>query len=279
MFVREALKRACKAGRLSEEGFRDGRVVVKRLGSFLAHASSSLPKGARSFHSGLINFSSVLPAIARRGGRSFGRVPRQGRGQGPGKSGSKSSSSSSSSSGSGEKPHPNKVFGTGGRSRSGNNGGASGGKKGNAAGSTAKKEGVGEDVRGTAALGSRSRSRATQGDLDLLKGPAARTMMMPRTFLGGASISEACGHMSFLLLGVSFAFQDIMYLRVTALFAGATMAVFNFFHPYGRVLWLPFRWNLFFIGVNVLNISWIMSQQYAANHMSAEESQLYEQVK
>ena len=38
------------------------------------------------------------------------------------------------------------------------------------------------------------------------------------------SISEIFGHSSFLLLALSFAMEDLLSLRATALFAGASMA-------------------------------------------------------
>ena len=35
-----------------------------------------------------------------------------------------------------------------------------------------------------------------------------------------------------------------------AIAGSASMLFFTYFHPHGRVLWLPFRWNLLFIGIN-----------------------------
>ena len=69
------------------------------------------------------------------------------------------------------------------------------------------------------------------------------------------SLAEIFGHSSFMLLATSFAFGDILWLRSLALASGSCMAVFNYWHPNGRVLWLPFRWNLIFI---IVNSMWIL---------------------
>jgi hypothetical protein len=69
------------------------------------------------------------------------------------------------------------------------------------------------------------------------------------------SLAEIFGHTSFMLLATSFAFGDILWLRSLALASGSCMAVFNYWHPNGKVLWLPFRWNLIFI---IVNSMWIL---------------------
>lgn len=61
-----------------------------------------------------------------------------------------------------------------------------------------------------------------------LNGRLGDMMLRSRANLNGMSITEVFGHGSFVLLGVSFIFQDIMHLRTTALFAGTAMATYDF---------------------------------------------------
>ena len=103
-------------------------------------------------------------------------------------------------------------------------------------------------------------------------------MMKNRKLFGDRTLAELSGHASFIFLGGAFVFQDILYLRVTALIAGTTMAIFNFWHPYGRINWLPFQWNLFLIFINMMNISIILKQRFDADNMSADELELYESI-
>jgi len=90
------------------------------------------------------------------------------------------------------------------------------------------------------------------------------------------SISEACGHGSFVFLAWSFALQDMLQLRIIALLAGVSMAVFNFYHPYGRPLILPFRWNLLFIAVNSVWIGILLKNEWDSQHLNALENEIYD---
>jgi len=74
------------------------------------------------------------------------------------------------------------------------------------------------------------------------------------------SFSEACGHLSFGLLAVSYAFSDMMALRVFAIGSVGSMMIFNYWHPVGFPLWLPFRWNALFLAINVLWIGSMLKQ-------------------
>jgi len=94
------------------------------------------------------------------------------------------------------------------------------------------------------------------------KGPGVRAWMMKkRTFkIRGyevtVSASEAFGHMSFAMLALSYAVSDMLELRLFAIASIGSMMVFNYWHPVGFTLWLPFRWNALFL---VTNIAWVMS--------------------
>jgi hypothetical protein len=68
------------------------------------------------------------------------------------------------------------------------------------------------------------------------------------------TFSECFGHMSFVLVAVSYATDDFLYLRMIAVAGSSAMLVFAYFHPHGRVLWLPFQWNALFILLNVYRI-------------------------
>lgn len=49
------------------------------------------------------------------------------------------------------------------------------------------------------------------------------------------------------------------------------MLVFTYFHPHGRVLWLPFKWNLLFIAINCYRIFHVYYSRYAANNFMPTE--------
>jgi len=107
----------------------------------------------------------------------------------------------------------------------------------------------------------------------------------PRRFLrvrradneGGMSLSEWFGHASFLALALSFSFQDILYLRLCSLLSGISMAVFNFYHPHGKPLFLPFRWNLIFVFINSYMIILILFNQWKSRRLGPYEQKMFEQ--
>mmetsp|Transcript_2239 Transcript_2239/g.4125 ORF Transcript_2239/g.4125 Transcript_2239/m.4125 type:complete len:576 (+) Transcript_2239:228-1955(+) len=70
--------------------------------------------------------------------------------------------------------------------------------------------------------------------------------------------SEMFGHASFLLVAISYAVDDHLQLRLIAIAGSSAMLVFTFFHPHGRPLFLPFKWNLLFILLN----SWRVARVY-----------------
>mmetsp|Transcript_12619 Transcript_12619/g.23660 ORF Transcript_12619/g.23660 Transcript_12619/m.23660 type:complete len:479 (-) Transcript_12619:183-1619(-) len=68
------------------------------------------------------------------------------------------------------------------------------------------------------------------------------------------TFSECFGHMSFVLVAASYATDDFLYLRMMAVAGSSAMLVFTYFHPHGRILWLPFQWNALFIVINTYRI-------------------------
>jgi len=107
----------------------------------------------------------------------------------------------------------------------------------------------------------------------------------PRLFLrrfradkeGGVSLSEYFGHVAFLALALSFSFQDILSLRLCSLLSGISMAFFNYYHPHGKPLFLPFRWNLIFIFINAYMIVLILWNRWKSKRLDPFEEKMFEQ--
>lgn len=106
-----------------------------------------------------------------------------------------------------------------------------------------------------------------------------RTLPIPRwisprmiTF----QISECFGHASFILVAVSYAMDDFLHLRVVAIVGSTAMLVFTYFHPHGRVLWLPFRWNCVFVALNSWRVAIALLEHYRASTMSEELEAIYD---
>lgn len=82
------------------------------------------------------------------------------------------------------------------------------------------------------------------------------------------TLSEIFGHSSFILVAFSYAVDDHLHLRVIAVAGSAAMLVFAYFHPHGRVLWLPFKWNVLFIAINSYRIGKFYLAEWRANQLS-----------
>ena len=77
-----------------------------------------------------------------------------------------------------------------------------------------------------------------------------------------ATLSEFFGHSSFILVAISYAVDDFLNLRIIAVAGSSVMLLFTYFHPHGRVLWLPFKWNLLFILINSYRIGKVFLDRY-----------------
>ena len=86
-------------------------------------------------------------------------------------------------------------------------------------------------------------------------------------YVGSVSVSEIFGHSAFLLAGTAFLDPDILNLRILSVGSGCATLVFTYFHPVGKPLWLPFIWNVFFIGINTTYIYRILSEQRSAERL------------
>jgi len=107
---------------------------------------------------------------------------------------------------------------------------------------------------------------------EFLKRP--RTVPIPRWLTPKHyefTATEFFGHASFVLVACSYAVDDHLWLRIIAVAGSTSMLVFTYFHPHGRVLWLPFKWNLMFIATNMYRISkhyWLL---WSAEHFLSDE--------
>lgn len=84
------------------------------------------------------------------------------------------------------------------------------------------------------------------------------------------TLSEVFGHSSFILVAASYAVDDFLQLRIIAVAGSTAMLFFTFFHPHGRVLWLPFKWNVLFIAINSYRIGKIYLNRLYADTLPAE---------
>lgn len=87
-------------------------------------------------------------------------------------------------------------------------------------------------------------------------------------------LSEIFGHSSFILVAISYAVDDFFHLRVLAVAGSTAMLFFTYFHPHGRVLWLPFKWNLLFIALNSYRIGKVLLAEWRGEQLSDDLKRL-----
>jgi CRP-like cAMP-binding protein len=110
---------------------------------------------------------------------------------------------------------------------------------------------------------------------DILRRP--RTIPIPRWISPRhhtITLAELCGHGSFILVAFSYAVNDFLMLRIIAVAGSTVMLFFTYWHPHGRVLWLPFKWNLLFIAINSYRIGKVYQDRYLAEQLSPEMLEL-----
>ena len=56
-----------------------------------------------------------------------------------------------------------------------------------------------------------------------------------------------------------------------AVLGSTSMLFFTYFHPHGRVLWLPLKWNLLFIAINSMRIGKVYYERYKAQFRAKDE--------
>ena len=88
--------------------------------------------------------------------------------------------------------------------------------------------------------------------------------------------SECFGHGSFFLVAVSYAVDDFLHLRLIAIAGSSAMLVFTYFHPHGRVLWLPFQWNCVFVALNSWRVARVCYDHYRSGQLPDPVDAVYE---
>jgi CRP-like cAMP-binding protein len=88
--------------------------------------------------------------------------------------------------------------------------------------------------------------------------------------------ADCFGHSSFLLVAISYSVDDFLQLRIIATAGSAAMLFFTYFHPHGRVLWLPFKWNLLFIAINSYRVGRIYLDRYFASNIAPEYKRIHD---
>ena len=86
---------------------------------------------------------------------------------------------------------------------------------------------------------------------------------------GGFTAAEAAGHVSFVLLGVSYLTSDLLTLRALAVGGLSAAVVFQYFRDVP--LWLPIRWNALFVAINLFWVAKLYYDETAARRWSSEE--------
>uniref|UniRef100_A0A6A7G877 Penicillin-resistant dd-carboxypeptidase n=1 Tax=Hirondellea gigas TaxID=1518452 RepID=A0A6A7G877_9CRUS len=114
----------------------------------------------------------------------------------------------------------------------------------------------------------------------LAESPRYRQWMMKERTIWGVTQcpSSLAAHISFILLAISYGFSDMLHLRCLAVLSGIFMMFYNRWHPHGRPLWLPFRWNFMFCVINAVHIGLILDLERRSKNISRAEAQLYDTV-
>jgi hypothetical protein len=84
------------------------------------------------------------------------------------------------------------------------------------------------------------------------------------------TLSECFGHSSFILVAASYAVDDFLHLRIIAVAGSTAMLFFTYFHPHGRILWLPFKWNVLFILINSYRIGKVYMDRFMAQKLDED---------
>ena len=67
------------------------------------------------------------------------------------------------------------------------------------------------------------------------------------------TIIEITGHLSFVIIAISFLMKDIIWLRIFSIISGSLGITYNFFYHAGP-LWINIGWITFFILINIFMI-------------------------
>ena len=65
------------------------------------------------------------------------------------------------------------------------------------------------------------------------------------------------GHLTYILIALSYLLRDILWLRIVALIASVLSVFFNYFAP-SEPLWIPIGWNCLFVVINVYHLFYLL---------------------
>ncbi|CAM9305592.1 unnamed protein product [Choristocarpus tenellus] len=146
---------------------------------------------------------------------------------------------------------------------------------------TPAREGAGES---TAFLGSRTLlsdwskalNRAGTRLETFMRGE--RVLKAGRMHLTSTTVSNLCGHGSFVMLALAYMESDVLLLRGYATSGIVLSVLFQFYRP--QPLWIPIGWNGLFLLINVTMIGMILKERNDAGHIgdNTEQACVYEKV-
>ena len=82
------------------------------------------------------------------------------------------------------------------------------------------------------------------------------------------------GHLSFLIVALSLAMKDIIFLRILGILSGFVGIFYNYFVTTDP-LWIPIIWLSIFIGINIFMISLFYFENLKGN-LSAEDIEIWQ---
>ncbi len=84
------------------------------------------------------------------------------------------------------------------------------------------------------------------------------------------------GHLTFLLIAVSYLVRDIFWLRVLSIVASVFGIAYYYYVP-ATPLWLVINWNLAFVSVNIYQLAVLIYERREVT-FTEEQQELYETV-
>ena len=90
------------------------------------------------------------------------------------------------------------------------------------------------------------------------------------------NIVDVFGHISFVIIALSFVMRDIVWLRIVSIVGSIFSIIFNYFIP-GGPIWIVIGWSAVFILIHAYNL-WVSVQERQAVSFSPEEKEIFETV-
>lgn len=90
------------------------------------------------------------------------------------------------------------------------------------------------------------------------------------------NIVDFLGHVSFVIIALSFIMRDIVWLRIVSILGSVFSIVFNYFIP-GGPIWIVIGWSTVFIMIHAYNL-FVSVRERQAVSFSPEEKEMFETV-